>query len=79
MKLEQLADMKLGMRKSQHQFVNETITSLTTQAAQLRNLEVHMGKMASMISERQQGKLPSTLEVNPRRDGKEHDGLKVSV
>ena len=28
--------------------------------------------MASLFSERQQGNLPSTLELNPRRDGKEH-------
>ena len=31
-----------------------------------------MGQMAFMISERQRGNLPSTLEVNPRKDGKEH-------
>ena len=31
-----------------------------------------MGQMAFMISERQWGNLPSTLEVNPRKDGKEH-------
>ena len=42
-KLEQLADMQLEMWKSQHQFENETRTSLTNQAAKLRNLEVHMG------------------------------------
>ena len=31
-----------------------------------------MGQMASMFNERQQGNLSSTLEVNLRRDGKEH-------
>ena len=31
-----------------------------------------MGQMASMFNERQQGNFPSTLEVNPKRDGKEH-------
>ena len=31
-----------------------------------------MGQMASLFNERQQGNLPSTSEVNPRRDGKEH-------
>ena len=60
------------MWKSQHQFENETRTSLNNQAAQLRNLEVQMGQMASLFNERQQGNLPSTSEVNPRRDGKEH-------
>ena len=28
--------------------------------------------MASLLSERQQGNFPSTSEVNPRREGKEH-------
>ena len=31
-----------------------------------------MGQMASLLSKRQQGKLPSTSEVNPKREGKEH-------
>ena len=54
------------------QFFNETRTSLTNQGTQLRNLEVQMGQMASMFNERQQGNLPSTSKVNPRRDGKKH-------
>ena len=36
------------------------------------NLEVLMGQMVSLFSERQQGNLLSTSEVNPRRDGNEH-------
>ena len=64
--------MQIEMRKSQHQFKNETKTSLTNQAAQLRNLEVQMGRLASLFNERQQDNLPSTSEVNPRREGKEH-------
>ena len=71
-KLEQLADMQIKMQKSKHQFENETRTSLTNQVAQLRNLEVQMGQMVPMFSERQQGNLPSTSEVNLRRNGKEH-------
>ena len=31
-----------------------------------------MGQMASLLNERQQGNLSSTLEVNPRREGIEH-------
>ena len=31
-----------------------------------------MGQMATLFSERQQGNLPSTFVVNPRREGKEH-------
>ena len=48
-------------------------TSLNNQVAQHRNLEVQMGQMASLFNERQQGNLPSTSEVNPTRDGKEHN------
>ena len=45
--------MQIEMSKSHHQFENETRTSLTNQVAKLRNLEVQMGQMTSMISERQ--------------------------
>ena len=31
-----------------------------------------MGKMTTLFYERPQGSLPSTLEVNPKREGKEH-------
>ena len=31
-----------------------------------------MGQMDSLLSERQHGNLPSTSEVNLRREGKEH-------
>ena len=72
MKMKQLADMHINMMKSHDKFENETRTSLNNQAAQLRNLEVQMGQMASILSERQLGNLPSTSEVNPRREGKEH-------
>ena len=61
MKMEQLANMHMNMMKSHDMFKNETRTSLNNQAAQLQNLEVHMGQMASLLSERQQGNLPSTL------------------
>ena len=60
-------------------FMNETkanmqqqATQLNNQAAQLRNLEVRMGQMANLLTERQPGALPSNSEVNPRRYGNEH-------
>ena len=60
-------------------FMNETkanmqqqTTQLNNQAAQLRNLEVQMGQMANLLTERQPGALPSNSEVNPRRDGNKH-------
>ena len=41
--MSELAKYQLELSKSQAQFVNETRTSLTNQAIQLRNLEVQMG------------------------------------
>ena len=68
MKMEQLADMHMNMMKSHDKFENETRTSLNNQAAQLRNLEVQMGQMALLLSKRKHRNLPSTFEVNPRRE-----------
>ena len=60
-------------------FMNETkanmqhqATQLNNQGAQLRNLEVQMGQMANLLTERQPGSLPSNSEVNLRREGNEH-------
>ena len=54
------------MLTSHTTFMNETketmqnqSTQLNNQAAQLRNLEVQMGQMANLLTERQQGSLPS--------------------
>ena len=47
-------------------------TQLNNQAARLRNLEVQMGQMASLLMERQHGSLPSNSEVNPREEKKEY-------
>ena len=67
------------MLTSHSAFMNETkanmqqqATQLNNQVAQLRNLEVQMGQMANLLTERQPGALPSNSEVNPRRDGNEH-------
>ena len=53
LKMEQLADMHMNMMKSHDKFENGTRTSLNNQATQLRILEVQMGQMASLLSERQ--------------------------
>ena len=67
------------MLTSHSAFMNETkanmkkqATQLNNQAAQLRNLEVQIGQMANLLTERQPGSLPSNSEVNLRRDGNEH-------
>ena len=67
------------MLTSHTAFMNETkenmqhqATQLNNQAAQLRNLEVQMGQMANLLTERQSGSLPSNSEVNPIREGNEH-------
>ena len=68
LKMEQLAYMHMNMMKSHDKFEDETRTSLNNQAAQLRNLEVHMGQMTSLLSKRPQGNLSSTSKVNPKRE-----------
>ena len=45
---------------------------MNNQAAQLRSLEVQIGQMENLLTERQPGSLPSNSEVNLRRDGNEH-------
>ena len=67
------------MLTSHNAFMNETkenmenqATQLNNQAAQLRNLKVQMDQMASLLTERQRGSLPSNSEVNPRGEGKEY-------
>ena len=59
------------MLTSHIDFMNETkanmqhqATQLNNQEAQLRNLEVWMGQMANLLTERQSGSLPSNSEVN---------------
>ena len=67
------------MLTSHTTFMNETkenmqnqATQLNNQAAHLRNLEVQIGQMVSLLAERQHGSLPSNPEVNPRGEGKEY-------
>ena len=48
------------------------VTQLNNQAAQLRNLEVQMGQMANILTERQLGSLPSNSKKNSRGEGKEN-------
>ena len=49
-----IALMNETMANMQHQ-----ATQLNNQAAQLRNLEVQMGQMTNLLTEKQQGSLPS--------------------
>ena len=51
--------------------MKQQATQLNNQAAQLRNLEVRVGQMANLLTERQPGSLPSNSEANPRREGNE--------
>ena len=68
----ELARSQAELEKSQSQFMNDTNITLNRQSAQIKNIEVKLGQMATRMNERQQGSLPSTLEVNPRKEGKEH-------
>ena len=67
------------MLTSHTAFMNESrantqnqATQLNNQVAQLRNLEVQMGQMENLLTERQHGSLPSNSEVNPRGEGTEY-------
>ena len=62
----------MSMMKSHDKFENETRTSLNNQAAHIQNLEVQMGQMASLLSERQHENPPSTSKFNPGREENEH-------
>ena len=64
-------EAKASFQNQAQQLQNQS-TQLQNQVGQLRNLEVQMGQMATMLAERPQGSLPSTLEVNLKREGKEH-------
>ena len=51
--------------------MNETRTNFHNQAAQIMSLETLVGQIATLLSKRQLSTLPSTSEINPRREGKE--------
>ena len=58
--------------QNQFQQLQNQSTQLQNQGAQLRKLEVQIGQMATLLTERQHGSLPSNSEVNLRREGNEH-------
>ena len=58
--------------QNQAQQLQNQSTQLRNQGAQLRNREMQIGQMATLLTERQHGSLPSNSEVNPRREGNEH-------
>ena len=57
--------------QNQAQQLQNQSTQLQNQGAKLRNLEVQIGQMAILLTERQHGSSPSNSEVNPRREGNE--------
>ena len=59
------------MNQTKANLQNQT-TLLNNKATQLINLEVQMGQMASLLTERKRGALLSNSEVNPRQEGNEH-------
>ena len=60
-----LEEAMAQLATSHTHFMNETRTNFQNQSAQIRNLEVQIGQLASMLNDRQQGNLPSTTVVNP--------------
>ena len=51
--------------------MNKTETHIQNQGVALRNLENQVGQLATALSSRPSGALPSNTE-SPQRDGKEH-------
>ncbi|KAJ4715540.1 Retrotransposon gag protein [Melia azedarach] len=51
-------------------FMTKTEMTLQNQTASIRNLEVQVGQLASMMTERQQGSLLSNTETNPKEQVK---------
>ena len=49
-------------------YINSNETRLKNQEASLKNLENQVGQLASLLSERSQGSLPSNTEKNPKED-----------
>ncbi|KAL5569553.1 hypothetical protein UlMin_026128 [Ulmus minor] len=52
-------------------FMNKTETHIQNQGVALRNLENQVGQLATALSSRPSGALPSNTKI-PQRDGKEH-------
>ena len=74
-----LEEALVQMLTSHTTFMNETkpnmlnqSTQLNNQTTQLRNLEVQVGQMATLLTERWLGYFPRNSEANPRGEGKEH-------
>ncbi|KAJ4723309.1 DNA-directed DNA polymerase [Melia azedarach] len=61
-----LEDALAQLTMNTSKFMTKTETTLQNQAASIRNLEVQVGQLASMMTERQQRSLPSNTETNPR-------------
>ena len=49
-------------------YVNSNEARLKTNEVALKNLENQVGQLASLLSERSQGSLPSNTEKNPKED-----------
>ena len=79
--MEKLANSHASLAKSHEkmqlvhsQFINETRTNFQNQGAMIQSLETTVSQIAQMLSKRQHGSLPSTSEVNLRKDGKRQHG-----
>ena len=58
------------MKKLLKNYINSNEIRLKNQEASLKNLENQVGQLASLLSERSQGALPSNIEKNPREEAK---------
>ena len=65
-KKSNLEDALTQLTTNMSQFMTKIETTFQNQAASIRNLEVQVGHIANLLSNRQHGSLPSNTETNPK-------------
>ncbi|KAL0457821.1 UNVERIFIED_CONTAM: hypothetical protein Slati_0409300 [Sesamum latifolium] len=63
---QQPQEKKSNLEDMLSNFISAANTRFQNQDASIRNLEVQMGQLVSIVSGRKEGQLPSDTEKNPR-------------
>ena len=66
--LNGLQEKKSELEDLLKNYINSNEARLKTNEVALKNLENQVGQLASLLSERSQGSLPSNTEKNPKED-----------
>ena len=65
---DQPQEKKFELEEWLKNYVNSKEARLKTNEVALKNLENQVGQLASLLSERSQGSLPSNTKKNPKED-----------